>query len=298
MAAPVLKVGVTGASGLIGTALVPALRAAGHDVVRFVRREEAAPDARHWDGASLATTAVEDLDAVVHLAGAGVADHRWTEAWKREVRESRVLGTTAVARALAEAGGSTVLLSASAVGWYGDTGDRLTDETGPSGSGFLAEVCREWEAATQPAEAAGVRVAHLRTGIVLSSRGGALKKQLPIFKAGAGAPLGSGRQYVPWITLQDEVAAVLHLLTADVSGPVNLVAPEPVTNKVFTKALGKAVHRPTLPIAVPGFVLKAALGDFAEEGVLTGQRLAPAVLERSGFVFAHRTVDDGLAASL
>jgi uncharacterized protein (TIGR01777 family) len=298
MAAAALKVGITGASGLIGTALLPALRAAGHDVVRFVRREDGSPDARRWDGASLAPSAVADLDAVVHLAGAGVADHRWTEAYKQQVLQSRVLGTTAVARALAEAGGPRVLLSASAVGWYGDTGDRLTDETGPTGSGFLAEVCRQWEAATQPAEAAGVRVAHLRTGIVLSTEGGALKKQLPLFKAGAGAPLGSGRQYVPWITLQDEVAAVVHLLGADVAGPVNLVAPEPVTNAVFTKALGRAVHRPTLPVSVPGFVLKAALGEFAQEGVLTGQRLAPAVLDRSGFSFASRTIAEGLAATV
>ena len=178
------------------------------------------------------------------------------------------------------------------------TGDRLTDETGPTGQGFLAEVCRRWEASTAAAEQAGARVAHLRTGIVLSGQGGALKKQLPVFKAGAGAPLGSGRQYVPWISLHDEVAAIVHLLTADVRGPVNLVGPAPVTNREFTKALGRAVHRPTLPIAVPGFVLKAGLGDFAQEGVLTGQRLVPSVLDRSGFVFAHRTVDEALLASL
>ncbi len=201
---------------------------------------------------------------------------------------SRVDGTSAVAQALAQGRPDAVLLSASAVGWYGDTGDRLTDETGPTGQGFLAEVCRQWEGATAPAQEAGVRVVHLRTGIVLSSEGGALATQLPIFKIGAGAPLGSGRQWVPWISLQDEVAAIVHLLTADVRGPVNLVAPEPVTNRAFTKALGAALHRPTLPIAVPGFVLKAALGGFAEEGVLAGQRLAPAVLQRSGFAFPHR----------
>ncbi|MCU1691520.1 MAG: hypothetical protein JWM64_611 [Frankiales bacterium] len=293
-----MRIAVTGASGLIGTALVPALRAAGHDVVRLVRGDDPSPDARRWDGTSLSPDAVADLDAVVHLAGAGVADHRWTDDWKRQVLDSRVQGTTAVARALAEARPDAVLLSASAVGWYGDTGDRLTDETGPSGAGFLADVCRQWEAATAPAEQAGVRVAHLRTGIVLSAKGGALKKQLPLFKAGGGAPLGSGKQYVPWISLADEVAAVVHLLTADVRGPVNLVAPGVVTNKEFTKTLGRAVHRPTLPVHVPGFALKAALGAFAQEGVLTGQRLVPAVLEGSGFSFAHRTVDEGLAASL
>ncbi|MCW2606562.1 MAG: hypothetical protein JWO60_1255 [Frankiales bacterium] len=294
-----MQIGITGASGLIGSALVPALTAAGHRAVPFVRGQSTAgADARRWDGRSLDPGQVADLDAVVHLAGAGVADKRWSEAWKREVLDSRVAGTTAVATALAQGRPDAVLLSASAVGWYGDTGDRLTDETGPTGQGFLAEVCRQWEAATAPAQAAGVRVAHLRTGIVLSAAGGALKKQLPVFKAGAGAPLGSGRQWVPWISLHDEVAAIVHLLTADVRGPVNLVAPEPVTNRQFTKALGAAVHRPTLPVPVPGFVLKAALGPFAQEGVLTGQRLAPAVLEHSGFAFAHRTVDAGLAASL
>ena len=292
------KVLVTGASGLIGTPLVAALRAAGHDVVRLVRGDDAAPDARRWDGRTLDPRHVEDVDAVVHLAGAGVADKRWSDDYKRVVLDSRVHGTTAVSSALATARPGAVLLSASAVGWYGDTGDRLTDETGASGEGFLAEVCRQWEAATAPAEQAGVRVAHLRTGIVLTGAGGALKKQLPLFKVGGGAPLGSGRQYVPWISLKDEVAAIVHLLDADVRGPVNLVGPAPVTNREFTKALGRAVHRPTLPIAVPGFVLTAALGEFAQEGVLTGQRLAPAVLERSGFAFAHRTVDQALGASL
>jgi uncharacterized protein (TIGR01777 family) len=188
-----------------------------------------------------------------------------------------------------------VLLSASAVGYYGDTGATLKDETGSKGAGFLADVCEAWEAATAPSTA---RTVHLRTGIVLSSKGGALAKQLPIFKAGGGAPLGSGRQYLSWISLVDEVAAITHLLTADVEGPVNLVGPAAVTNKEFTKALGKAVHRPTLPVPVPGFVLKAALGQFAEEGVLTGQRLAPAVLEASGFAFTHPTVQSALQAAL
>jgi uncharacterized protein (TIGR01777 family) len=191
-----------------------------------------------------------------------------------------------------------VLLSASAVGWYGDTGDRLTDETGPSGEGFLAEVCRKWEACTAPAEAAGVRVAHLRTGIVLSGHGGALKKQVLAAKAFAGAPLGTGRQWTSWISLQDEVAAIRHLLAADVAGPVNLVAPAPVTNREFTKTLNKVVHRPTIPVPVPAFVLRTLLGQFADEGVLIGQRLVPAALERSGFAFAHRDLETALRASL
>ena len=290
-----MKIGITGASGLIGSALVSSLRADGEDVVVFVRRPASAAGERHWDGAHLAPEAVADLEAVVHLAGAGVGDKRWTPAYKRIVLDSRVKGTTGVANAVAQAG-TPVLLSASAVGWYGDTGDVLTDETGHSGKGFLADVCRAWEAATEPAQAA--RVAHLRTGIVLSAQGGALKKQLPIFKAGLGAPLGSGTQWLSWISLADEVAAIRHLLRADVSGPVNLVSPNPVTNRDFTKVLGGVLHRPTAPIAVPGFVLKAALGQFAEEGVLIGQRLAPHVLAASGFAFAHPDLQSALEVGL
>jgi len=295
-----MKIAVTGASGLIGTPLVTALRSIGHEVVRFVRGTAAAADERTWDPSSrhLDPSAVADLDAVVHLAGAGVADHRWTTQWKQTVLDSRVDGTTAMAGAVAAAGGPQVMLSASAIGWYGDTGDTVTDEDGPSGEGFLADVCRRWEAATAPAEQAGVRVAHLRTGIVLAGGGGALKQQLPIFKAGLGAPLGSGRQWLSWISLQDEVAAIVHSLTAEVHGPVNLVGPAPVTNREFTKVLGSVLHRPTLPVPVPGLVLTAALGGFAKEGVLVGQRLVPAVLERTGFGFAHRDLAAALHANL
>jgi uncharacterized protein (TIGR01777 family) len=284
-----VKVGLTGASGLIGSALRPELEQHGHEVVAFVRRPAAAGE-RQWDGEHLAGADVDGLDALVHLAGAGVGDKRWSESWKRTVLDSRVLGTTAVAAATAEAE-TPVLLSASAIGFYGDTGDRITDETGPRGRGFLAEVCEAWEASTA---ASTSRVVHLRTGIVLSTEGGALRRQLPLFKAGAGAPLGSGRQWLSWISIRDQVAAIHHLLTADVHGPVNLVAPQPVTNAVFTKALGKAVHRPTLPVGVPGFVLRAALGDFAQEALLVGQRLVPAALERSGFAFTDRELASAL----
>jgi hypothetical protein len=300
---PDMRIGITGSSGLIGRPLVAELRGAGHDVVRFVRGPADGADERSWDPAArrLDPAAVADLDAVVHLAGAGVADKRWTADYKRTILDSRVDGTTAVAHAVATAAsfgsGPRVLLSASAIGWYGDTGDRLTDESGPIGKGFLADVCRQWEAATAPAEAAGLRVAHLRTGIVLTGTGGALGKQAPIFKAGAGAPLGSGRQWNSWISLRDELAAIEHCLTADVSGPVNLVGPAPVTNRDFTKALGRALHRPTLPVPVPAFVLKTALGPFAQE-VLTGQRLQPTVLQRTGFVFADPDIDAALASSL
>lgn len=288
-----MKVAVTGASGLIGSALVPALRAHGHEVVRLVRHPAGSGDARAWDGRSLDPAHLQDVDAVVHLAGAPVAGKRWTPAYKDVILRSRVDGTRAVAEAVAAAERTRVLLSGSAVGWYGDTGDRVTDETGPSGSGFLAEVCRHWEAATAPAEATA-RVVHLRTGYVLAKDALGLHKQVMAAKLGAGAPLGSGRQWTSWITLDDEVAAIEHLLTADVSGPVNLVAPNPVTNAELTRALNRVVHRPTFPVPVPGFVLKAVLGPFAEEGVLVGQRLVPAALERSRFAFAQTEIEPAL----
>jgi uncharacterized protein (TIGR01777 family) len=295
-----MKIGMTGASGFIGTPLVASLRQHDHEVVRFVRGAVRKPDERSWDPAArrMEPADLADLDAVVHLAGAGVGDKRWTQERKKVVLASRVDGTTAVAEAMAQAQGPQVLLSASAIGYYGDTGDRLTDESGPSGAGFLAEVCRQWEAATAPAEVAGIAVTHLRTGIVLSGEGGIVGKQLLLFKAGLGAPLGSGRQWVSWISLDDTVGAMVHLLTAGTTGPVNLVGPAAVTNRDFTKALARAVHRPTLPIRVPGIALKAAVGGFAEEAVLVGQRVAPAALQRSGFVFAHTDLDTALRASL
>ncbi len=291
-----MRIGLTGSSGLIGSALVPVLTSAGHEVVRFVRRPAEAANERFWDGRHLVPDAVAQLDAFVHLAGAGIGDKRWTSSYKRVVLESRVTGTAAVARAVAQAG-TPVLLSASAVGFYGDTGDTVTDETGPVGDGFLADVCQQWERATAPADKAA-RVVHLRTGIVLTADGGALGKQLPIFKAGLGAPLGSGRQWLSWISLTDELAAISHLLTADIAGPVNLVSPAPVTNREFTKALGAALHRPTAPLGVPGAALRLALGGFAQEGVLVGQRLVPAVLDRSGFAFTHPDLRSALLACL
>ena len=290
-----MRVGITGASGLIGSALAEHLTGHGHQVVRFVRRPATGPGERQWDAATLAPDAVGDLDALVHLAGAGVGDKRWSSSYKKQVLDSRVRSTQAVASAVAHAG-VPVLLSGSAIGYYGDSGDRVLDETAPAGTGFLADVCRQWEKATESADR-HARVVHLRTGVVQSRRGGALAKQLPLFRAALGAPLGSGDQWLSWISLRDDVAAIRHLLTADVSGPVNVVGPEPVTNREYTKALGRAVHRPTLPLGVPAAALRVALGGFAGE-VLGGQRLVAAVLQESGFGWADADVDAALQSAL
>lgn len=277
-----MRVGITGASGLIGSALAAALPGQGHEVVRFVRRE-AGPGEISWSpGATLDPARLAGLDAVVHLAGAGVGDKRWTDSYKRQIRDSRVDGTRTIAEAMAATqDGPRILISGSAIGYYGDTGDRPTDETGPQGAGFLADVVRDWEAAAGPAVDAGIRVAFARTGLVVSSQGGAWKRLIPIFKAGIGGKLGSGRQYWSPISLDDEVSALTFLLDNDVSGPVNLVGPHAVTNEEVTKAMGEVLKRPTI-LPVPGFALKAVLGEFAED-TLASQRIVPAVLESAGF---------------
>ncbi|GAA4185702.1 TIGR01777 family oxidoreductase [Streptosporangium oxazolinicum] len=294
---------VTGSSGLLGSALVRALRDDGARVVRLVRRVPEGDDEAFWNPAKgvVEQAALEGAEAVVHLAGAGIGDRRWSDDYKREVVRSRVEGTRTLAGALADLESKpAVLLSGSAIGFYGDTGEVAVDETAPAGAGFLArEVVVPWEAETAPAEEAGIRVARLRTGLVLSGRGGMLSRILPIFKAGLGAPLGSGRQYWSWISIDDWVLAVRHILkNPEISGPVNLTAPEPVTNAEFTKALGAALHRPTMPLAVPGFVLRTALGEFAEEGVLTGQRVIPRRLLDSGHAFRHTRLNEALTAVL
>ncbi|MEV8639373.1 TIGR01777 family oxidoreductase [Streptosporangium sp. NPDC051023] len=294
---------VTGSSGLLGSALVRALRADGTRVVRLVRREPQGPDEAFWNPAEgvLDPAAIEGADAVVHLAGASIGDRRWSDDVKREVVRSRVEGTRTLVRALTRAGaGPSALLSGSAVGFYGDTGDREVDETSPPGEGFLAqEVVVPWEAETTPAQEAGIRVALLRTGLVLSREGGMLPKILPVFKMGLGAPLGSGGQYWSWISIDDWVGAVLRVLRdPGLCGPVNLTAPEPVTNAEFTRTLAQAVRRPVMPLAVPGFVLRTALGEFAEEGVLTGQRVLPRRLSEAGHAFRHIHLGDALAAVL
>ena len=294
-----MRVVVTGASGLIGSALVRSLTADGHQVLRLVRRDPRAADEARWDPTArhLDPSSLDGADAVVNLAGAGIGDHRWTDDYKKAIRESRVAGTTAVAEAIAVAGQPpSVFVSASAVGYYGDTGEESFDESSPSGEGFLASVVRDWEAASTPAADAGVRVVNIRTGIVLSPEGGLLKQMLPIFKLGLGGRLGSGRQWMSWVSIADHVAAVRYLMAAeDIAGPVNVTAPEPVRNKEFTKALAHAVHRPALAV-VPSVALKAALGGFAEEGALVSQRVLPARLEAAGFSFTFADIDSALGA--
>ncbi|HEV7726434.1 MAG TPA: TIGR01777 family oxidoreductase [Modestobacter sp.] len=298
-----MKVAVTGSSGLIGSRLVPTLVEDGHEVIRLVRRTPRRADEHRWDPQHrrIDPALLTDVDAVVHLAGVGVADHRWTAAHKRQVLESRVDGTATVSQALADAAAADptrdrVLLSGSAVGWYGDTGDRVVDESAPAGDDFLARVCVAWEAATVPAVEAGVRVATLRTGLVLGP-GGLLARMLPLFRLGLGGRLGSGRQYLPWISLTDEVDAIRFLLTAPVSGPVNLSAPTPVTNAQFTAALGRVVHRPAV-LPVPGAALRVVLGEFARVGVLAGQRAVPAALTAAGFPFTHHDLEAALRAAV
>jgi len=294
-----VKVVVTGSTGLIGSALVVNLRADGHEVRRLVRRTPRADDETQWDPSSrhLDPGVVDGVDAVVHLAGAGIGDHRWTDDYKQKVRASRVDGTTAVATAVAPAANPpSVLVSGSAVGYYGDTGENVADEQTPSGEGFLASVVRDWEAAAAPAADAGVRLVTIRTGIVLSPDGGLLRQVLPLFRLGLGGRLGSGRQWMSWVSIADHIAAVRHVISNDgISGAVNITAPVPARNREFTKALARAVHRPALAI-VPSPALKLALGGFADEGALVSQRVLPTRLEDAGFTFTFADIDAALGA--
>jgi uncharacterized protein len=294
-----VRVVVAGSSGLIGTALVAHLRAADHEVLRLVRRTPAAPDERGWDppAGRIDAGTFDGVDAVVNLNGVGIGDRPWSGARKQQLRDSRTVPTEVLATAVAEHG-VPVLLSGSGINYYGDTGDREVDETAPAGAGFLAELCQDWEAATKPAVAAGARVVLMRTAPVLSPSGGILGRLRPLFKAALGGRIGSGRQYFPWISLDDDIDAIRFLLQdGAVSGPVNLAGPEPVTNAEFTKALAAAVGRPALFVA-PAFLLRAALGQMAEEMVLTGPRIRPAVLLAAGFQFRHSGINEALAAAV
>lgn len=295
-----MRIAVTGASGLIGGALTTALAGDGHDIVRLVRREPAAPDEVRWDPKSRALDpgALAGCGAVVHLAGAGVGDRRWTGERKRELYESRVQGTATIAGAAAAMDTPPgVLLCGTAIGYYGDTGDRWVDEDSPPGEGFLADLVVDWEAAAEPAAAAGIRTVFARTGLVVARHGGAWGRLFPLFKAGLGGRLGNGRQFWSFIALQDEIAALRHILgTPALSGPVNLTAPQPLTNREVTAAMGRVLHRPTLA-AVPAPVLRAALGEFAGD-VLGSQRVRPKRLTESGFTYAFPEIEQAIEAAL
>lgn len=293
-----MRVVVAGSSGLIGTALLTELRAAEHEVLRLVRRPARSADEHQWDPEAgiLDEAALAGADAVVNLCGVGVGDRLWSGAYRQEIRDSRTAPTEVLAQATVRVGVPS-LLNASAVGYYGDTGDAEITERAQAGAGFLAAVCVDWEAATAEAAIGGVRVATLRTGLVLSARGGLLGKLKPLYRLGLGGRLGDGRQYYPWISLADETAAIRFVLEhPSITGPVNLTGPQPVSNAEFSRTLAAAVHRPA-PWVVPGFALKAALGDFGREGVLAGQRAVPAVLNDAGYTFRHPTVAAALQAA-
>ena len=294
-AGPKATVAIAGSSGLIGSALAAVLRAADHPVLRIVRRTPANSEELHWnpDGGEFDADALTDVDAVVNLCGVNIGQRRWSGAFKQSLRDSRIAPTEVLATAVADAGVET-LINASAVGYYGNTKDRVVDENGRAGRGFLAQLCEDWEAATLPAQYGGTRVVLARTGLVLARAGGALRRMRPLFSAGLGARLGSGRQYMSWISLEDEVRALLFAIShPSLSGPVNMTGPAPVTNAEFTTAFGRAVNRPT-PLMLPGFAVRAALGEFADEGLLIGQRAIPSALERAGFRFHHNTIGEAL----
>jgi hypothetical protein len=268
--------------------------------VTLVRRAPERPDEIRWNPAAgeLDPDDLKGVEAAVHLAGAGIGDKRWSGEYKQLVLSSRVEGTTLLANRLTLLDSQpAVLLSGSAIGYYGDAGDRECDESSPAGTGFLADVCRAWEGATSAAEQAGIRTVHLRTGLVLSGEGGMLAQQLLLYKLGLGGPLGNGRQWWSWVSLADELGAIEHLLTSDVSGPVNIAGPAPVRQRDFASALGRALHRPAV-LPAPGFALRAALGEFAEEGILAGQKVLPRALEGDGYAFTHSTLDAALADAL
>jgi uncharacterized protein (TIGR01777 family) len=288
---PPQRIAVTGASGLIGTALVGYLKSQGHTVQRLVRRSAVSSEEITWDpiAGAVDMEALAGVDAVIHLAGAGVSDKRWTKKYKSEILNSRLLGTTTIAKAVAIVK-PQVFISASAIGWYGESGNRAVVESDRVGDDFLAAVCREWESA---ADLAGeVRTVKLRTGLVLDPTGGALGKMLPLFRFGLGGKLSNGKQWWSWITLHDQIRAIAFLLENKVSGPVNLTSPNPVTNSEFTAGLARALHRPAL-FPVPGFALKIVLGGFSAE-VLGSKKVMPQALTEAGFTFDYPHISSAL----
>jgi uncharacterized protein (TIGR01777 family) len=287
------RIAITGASGLIGTALVGYLKSEGHTVQRLVRRPVVAPDEIQWDPKTgyVDIEALRGVDAVIHLAGVGVGDKRWTKKYKAEILNSRLLGTTAIANAVSEVK-PQVFISASAIGWYGESGNRAVVESDRVGEDFLAAVCREWEAAADLAT--GTRVVKIRTGLVLDPTGGALGRMLPLFRFGLGGKLGNGKQWWSWITLHDQIRAIAFLLEHNISGPVNLTSPNPVTNQEFTSALARALHRPAL-FPAPAIALKIALGGFSSE-ILGSKKVTPATLAGAGFIWDYPHITSALTA--
>ncbi len=296
-----MDIAITGSSGLIGSSLRSYLTAQGHRVVRVVRGDASASDTIGWDihAGTIDATGLEGIDAVIHLAGAGIGDKRWSTERKREILESRTKGTALLAETMtALQKAPSVWLSGSAIGFYGDRGSDWVDESDPAGDDFLADVCVQWEAATEPAEAAGIRVAHLRMGIVLSSEARVLTKQLPLFKLGLGGAIAGGDQYWSWISIDDVVRAISFLLDHDIHGPVNMTAPEPVTNKAFAQALGSVLRRPVVlpvPMLGPALLLGRELADALLD---TSARVRPRVLDEAGYQFVHRDVRTALAEVL
>ncbi|MFH9961837.1 TIGR01777 family oxidoreductase [Streptomyces mirabilis] len=294
------RVAIAGASGLIGSALTRSLTADGHEVVRLVRRAPRGKDEVRWDpdGQRMDAAGLAGCAAVVNLAGAGVASRRWTEAYKRKILDSRVRGTATLAAAVASLDERPrVFVNGSAIGFYGETGDRVVDESAPPGEGFLPSVCVAWEGAAAPAREAGVRTVFARTGLVVAREGGAWGKLFPLFKAGLGGRMGDGRQYWSYISLHDEVAAIRHLIdTSSLSGPVNLTTPTPLTNREITEAMGRVLHRPTV-FPTPAPLLRLALGDMSGD-ILGSQRVHPTRLLSSGFTFAFPSIEEALRAAL
>ena len=295
-----MKIVVSGASGLIGTQLVAKLSGSGHEVIRLVRRSPKSGEIQ-WNPKSgiLDAAAIEGADAVIHLSGAGIGDKRWTAGYRKEILDSRTTTTALLATTMASLSRKpSVFLSGSAIGIYGARNDEQLTEVSTHGTGFLADVCEQWEAAAKPAADAGIRTVYLRTGIVLTPKGGALKKLLPLFKLGVGGKFGNGKQWQSWISIDDEIGAIEHLLTANVSGAVNLTAPNPVTNAEFTKVLASVLKRPAI-VPVPAFAPKILLGgELADALLFTGQRVIPAALNASGYTFKHNTLESAFRSLL
>jgi uncharacterized protein (TIGR01777 family) len=287
------RIAITGASGLIGSALVGHLKSEGHTVQRLVRRTPVSPDEVQWDPKSgyVDLDALRGVDAIIHLAGAGVGDKRWNKKYKAEILNSRLMGTTTIANAVTELQ-PDVFISASAIGWYGESGNRAVVESDKCGDDFLAAVCREWEAAADLAQ--NTRTVKIRTGLVLDPTGGALGKMLPLFRFGLGGKMGNGKQWWSWITLHDLIRAITFMLESDTSGPVNLTAPNPVTNQEFTSALARAMHRPAL-FPAPAIALKLALGGFSSE-ILGSKKVVPAALSEAGFEWDYPHITNALTA--